>query len=122
SLMHSGDAVPRVSPSAPMSDVIYEMSRKGLGVTTVADGDRLLGIISDGDLRRVLERRGKHALEMSAADCMTKAPKTISPDEFAAAALNLMEQRRITSLVVVDAEQRIIGIVHLHDLWGIQMV
>jgi len=122
SVMHSGDAVPRVAPGASMSDVIYEMSRKGLGVTTVADGHKLLGIISDGDLRRLLQRRGKDILELSAAECMTKSPKTIGPDEFAAAALNLMEQRRITSLVVVDPEQRIVGIVHLHDLWGIQMV
>jgi arabinose-5-phosphate isomerase len=122
SVMHSGDAVPRVPATASMSDVIYEMSRKGLGVTTVTDGDRLLGIISDGDLRRLLQRRGKEILELSAAECMTKSPKMIGPDEFAAAALNLMEQKRITSLVVVDGEQRIVGIVHLHDLWGIQMV
>ena len=121
-VMHSGDAVPRVPPTARMSDVIYEMSRKGLGVTTVTDGDKLLGVISDGDLRRLLEHRGKEILDLSAAECMTKSPKTIGPDEFAAAALNLMEQRRITSLVVVDGDERIVGIVHLHDLWGIQMV
>jgi len=122
SVMHTGDAVPRVAPNARISQVIYEMSRKGLGVTTVADGDKLLGIISDGDLRRLLERRGKEILDLSAAECMTKAPKTIGPDEFAAAALNLMEQRRITSLVVVDGNQHVMGIVHLHDLWGMQMV
>jgi arabinose-5-phosphate isomerase len=122
SVMHSGEAIPRVKPNASMTEVIYEMSRKGLGVTTIADGDKLLGIISDGDLRRLLERRGKEILELSAAECMTRSPKTIGPDEFAASALNLMEQKRITSLVVVDGQQRIVGIVHLHDLWGIQMV
>lgn len=122
SVMHAGESIPKVAPSSSMSDVIYEMSRKGLGVTTVADGDKLRGIISDGDLRRLLQRRGKEILELPAAECMTKSPITIGPDEFAAAALNLMEERRITSLVVVDAQQRIVGIVHLHDLWGIQMV
>jgi arabinose-5-phosphate isomerase len=123
SLMHSGDSLPRVSPDTPMKDVIYEMSRKGLGITTVVDGqNKLLGIISDGDLRRQLERSGKDALELSAADSMTRAPKTISPDEFATAALDIMEQKKITSLVVVSADGRVEGIVHLHDLWGTQMV
>lgn len=122
SLMHSGDAVPRVSASTKMPDVIYEMSRKKLGVTTVVDGDRLLGVISDGDLRRLLERRGKDALDLSAGECMTRDPKTISGSEFAATALAIMEERKITSLVVVDEQQDVQGIVHLHDLWGTEMV
>ncbi len=122
-LMHSGEAVPRVTPETRMSDVIYEMSRKGLGITTVvANGDRLVGIISDGDLRRLLERRGKETLDLTAGECMTPSPKTIRPDEFAAAALNVMEQKKITSLPVVDAAGHLQGIVHLHDLWGTQMV
>lgn len=120
-LMHTGDSVPRVSAQTKMPDVIYEMSRKKLGVTTVVDGDRLLGIISDGDLRRLLEHKGKDVLDMTAAECMTRDPKTISGDEFAATALAIMEEKKITSLVVVD-EGRLRGIVHLHDLWGTEMV
>lgn len=121
SLMHTGEAVPRVSPQTKMPDVIYEMSRKKLGVTTVTEGDQLLGIISDGDLRRLLERRGKDVLDMTAAECMSHDPKTISGGEFAATALAIMEERKITSLVVVD-EGKLRGIVHLHDLWGTEMV
>jgi arabinose-5-phosphate isomerase len=121
-LMHRDDAIPRVSPSTSMLDVIYEMSRKQLGITTVVDGDRLSGIISDGDLRRLLEKRGKEVLDQTAAECMTKNPKTIGPDEFAIAALNIMEQKKITSLVVVDGDRRVQGIIHLHDLWGTELV
>ena len=122
SLMHSGDAVPRVSPATRMQDVIYEMSRKGLGMTTVVEGAKLLGVISDGDLRRLLERRGKDVLDLTAGECMTRSPKTIHGDEFAVTALNTMEQKKITSLVVVDGNGKLQGIVHLHDLWGTQMV
>ena len=121
-LMHSGDAIPRVSAQTKMPDVIYEMSRKKLGVTAVVDGDRLLGIISDGDLRRLLEKRGKDALDLTAGECMTRNPKTISRQEFAATALAIMEERKITSLVVVDDNRNLEGIVHLHDLWGTEMV
>ncbi|MGD0824903.1 MAG: SIS domain-containing protein [Terriglobales bacterium] len=126
SLMHTGDAVPRVTAQTKMPDVIYEMSHKKLGMTTVVEDDRLLGVISDGDLRRLLERRAKDALDLTAGDCMTRAPKTIGPQEFAAAALALMEEKKITSLVVVDSvaenDRRLRGIVHLHDLWGTEMV
>ena len=122
SLMHSGEAVPRVSPQTKMPDVIYEMSRKKLGITTVVDGEKLLGIISDGDLRRLLERRGKDALDLTAGECMTRDPKTISPAEFAATALALMEERKITSLAVVNTNGKLEGIIHLHDLWGTEMV
>jgi len=121
-LMHTGDAVPRVGPKTKMPDVIYEMSRKKLGVTTVVDDDRLLGIISDGDLRRLLEHQGKNALDLTADECMTRDPKTISGREFAATALALMEERKITSLAVVDASGKLEGILHLHDLWGTEMV
>ena len=121
-LMHTGDAVPRVTPQTPMSQVIYEMSRKGLGVTTVTECDKLVGIISDGDLRRLLERRGKDVLDLTAGECMTRSPKTIHGDEFATAALNLMEQKKITSLAVVDGDGRLEGMIHLHDLWGTEMV
>jgi arabinose-5-phosphate isomerase len=122
SLMHSGEAVPRVNAATKMPDVIYEMSRKKLGVTAVVDGDRLLGVISDGDLRRLLEQRGKDALDLAAQDCMTRTPKTIAPEEFAATALARMEEMKITSLVVVDGERRVRGIVHLHDLWETEIV
>jgi len=121
-LMHSGDSIPRVDGDTRMKDVIYEMSRKKLGMTTVTDGDTLIGIISDGDLRRLLEKRGKDVMDLTAAECMTSSPKTIGPDDFAITALNLMEQKKITSLVVVDSERRVLGIVHLHDLWGTELV
>src|SRR5512142_1246685 len=84
--MHTGDAIPRVSPTTPMTEVIYEMSRKGLGVTTVVDSGKLVGIVSDGDLRRLLEHRGKNVLDLTAGDCMSPNPKTISADTFAAKA------------------------------------
>jgi arabinose-5-phosphate isomerase len=121
-LMHTGDAVPRVARRTKMPDVIYEMSRKKLGVTAVVEGERLVGIVSDGDLRRLLERKGKDVLDMSAEECMTRDPKTISGQEFAATALAIMEERKITSLVVVDGDMKLEGIVHLHDLWGTEMV
>src|SRR5450432_2123122 len=77
-LMHSGDAIPRVTAQTKMPDVIYEMSRKKLGMTAVVEGDRLLGVISDGDLRRLLQKRGKDVLDLTAGDCMTRNPRTIS--------------------------------------------
>ena len=104
SLMHSGEAVPRVTPQTRMPDVIYEMSRKKLGVTAVVDGQKLMGVISDGDLRRLLEKRGKDVLDLTAEECMTVKPRTIGANEFAATALALMEEKKITSLVVVDEE------------------
>jgi arabinose-5-phosphate isomerase len=122
SLMHTGDAMPQVSPSARMSDVIYEMSRKGLGMTTVVAAGKLTGLISDGDLRRLLETHGKQTLDLSAAECMTRTPQTVGPDEFAIAALEIMERRKITSLPVVDKDGVLLGVLHLHDLWGTQMV
>jgi arabinose-5-phosphate isomerase len=122
SLMHTGDAVPRVTPQTKMPDVIYEMSRKKLGITTVVDRDRLVGVISDGDLRRLLEKRGKDALDLTAGECMTKNPQTIGSREFAATALALMEEKKITSLAVIDGGGKLEGIVHLHDLWGTEMM
>ena len=122
SLMHTGDAVPQVGLHTKMPDVIYEMSRKKLGLTTVVENERLAGVISDGDLRRLLEQRGKDVLDLTAGDCMTKSPRTIAGNEFAATALALMEEKKITSLVVVDKNGKLEGIVHLHDLWGTEMV
>jgi arabinose-5-phosphate isomerase len=122
SLMHAGEALPRVTPDTKMPDVIYEMSRKKLGITTVLDGDKLVGVISDGDLRRLLEKCGKDVLDLTAGECMTRDPKTISGHEFAATALALMEEKKITSLAVVDGNGSLEGIVHLHDLWGTEMM
>jgi arabinose-5-phosphate isomerase len=121
-LMHTGEALPRVAPNTKMPDVIYEMSRKKLGVTAVVDGDKLVGIVSDGDLRRLLEKRGKDGLDLSAGEAMTRNPKTIARGEFAASALALMEEKKITSLMVVNGTGKIEGILHLHDLWGIEMM
>src|ERR1700678_4383613 len=106
-LMHSGDAVPVVAPSTPMTDVIYEMSSKKLGMATVQEQGHLRGVISDGDLRRLLEREGGAALSRSAGEAMNANPRTIASEEFAATALAILEQRKITSLVVVDAEQTV---------------
>ena len=121
-LMHSGDALPRVTPQTAITQVIYEMSRKGLGMTTVVDDGRLVGLISDGDLRRLLEHHGKEVFDLTAGQCMTREPKSIGPDSFAIAALDVMEQKKITALPVVDADGHLLGVLHLHDLWGTQMV
>jgi arabinose-5-phosphate isomerase len=122
SLMHAGDNVPRVLAATKMPDVIYEMSRKGLGLTAVTEPDgRLLGIITDGDLRRVMHKRKENVLELSAADCMTKNPVTLPRTELAASALRLMEEKKITSVLVVDGNRRLEGVVHIHDLWTLQL-
>ncbi len=121
-LMHRGEDVPRVSPAAPMPDVIYEMSRKGLGMTAVVeDTNRAVGIITDGDLRRLMQKRKKEALELTAGEAMTRNPQTIASSELAATALRIMEQRKITSLLVTDQDGRLEGVVHLHDLWTLQL-
>lgn len=127
-LMHKGNDVPRVSLATPMAEVIYEMSRKGLGITTVTDAQGVLkGVISDGDLRRQLEKHGqqlgsKDVLELTAADCMTPGPLTIRAQEFATAALAIMEQRKITSLIVAGEDGKVEGVIHLHDLWGTESI
>ncbi len=121
-LMHAGGDVPRVHVSARIPDVIYEMSQKGLGMTTVVeDSERLVGILTDGDLRRLMQKRKGATFELTAGECMTRNPVTIAPDELASAALSLMEQRKITSVVVVDKERRVRGVVHLHDLWTLEL-
>jgi len=122
SLMHTGDAIPRVTPRTKMPEVIYEMSRKKLGMTAVVEGEKLVGVISDGDLRRLLEKRGKDALDLAAGECMTTSPRTILATEFAATALAMMEEKKITSLAVVNGKGVLQGIVHLHDLWGTEMM
>jgi arabinose-5-phosphate isomerase len=121
-LMHTGDAVPIVATTTPMTDVIYEMSSKKLGITTVQEQGRLRGVISDGDLRRLLEREGGAALIRTAGEAMNANPRTIAAEEFAATALAILEARKITSLIVVDANQTVEGILHLHDLWGVELI
>jgi len=121
-LMHAGDTLPRVEPGTAMKDVIYEMSRKGLGMTTVVEGERLAGIISDGDLRRMLERDNGEVLKKTAREVMNPKPKTIGGEELAARALHEMEEKKITSLIVVDGEERVEGVIHLHDLWETELV
>jgi arabinose-5-phosphate isomerase len=141
-LMHSGPALPAVAPTTPMPEVIHEMSHKKLGMTTVLEPPtnsgapglasetwealpqtsteaprKLLGMISDGDLRRLLERDGPNALAHTAAGIMNPHPVTIAPDAFAAEALDLMEARKITSLIVTSPTGAALGVLHLHDLW-----
>jgi arabinose-5-phosphate isomerase len=122
SLMHKGDNAPRVLPSAKMPDVIYEMSRKGLGLAAVTEPDGIvLGIITDGDLRRVMQKRKENVLELTAVDCMTRNPVTLPRTELAASALRLMEEKKITSVLIVDSAGRLEGVVHVHDLWTLQL-
>ncbi len=122
-LMHAGEALPHVSKDTPMPDVFHEMSAKKLGMTTVLEPDgRLAGILTDGDLRRLMEKHRGAVLEMRAADGMTKDPQTIAPHVLASEALNLMEKRKITSIVVVDEAKGVLGVVHLHDLWTLELM
>jgi arabinose-5-phosphate isomerase len=122
SLMQTGEALPRVSRDAMMWDVINEISGKRLGMTCVVDADdRLLGVVTDGDLRRHLTP-GVDLLACRAVDVMTSRPVTIGRDMLAVEALRIMEQRKITSVVVVDPRGTVEGVVHLHDLWRTQMI
>jgi len=119
--MHGGKQCPSVGPDTLMRDVIYEMSRKQLGMTCVVDeGNMLLGIITDGDLRRQMERQAD-VLHLRAADVMTRGPVTVSRRTTGGEVLDRMEERKITSVVVVeDGSQQVAGVVHLHDLLGTQ--
>jgi len=120
-LMHSGAQIPLVPLTTPMHDVIYEMSAKGFGITAVVDDQNILaGAISDGDLRRLLQADAE-ILQKTAADCMKPNPVTIDGNELASAALERMEQRKITSIFIADASGRVEGIIHLHDLWGLEL-
>ena len=121
-LMHTGDALPHVPPAAPMTEIIHEMSAKRLGMTTVQTGGKLLGVLSDGDLRRLLEHDGPEAFHKTAAEVMNPHPRTIAPEPFAVDALALMEQYKITALVVTKdgtPASSVVGVLHLHDLWEV---
>jgi arabinose-5-phosphate isomerase len=121
-LMHGGDMAPVVATTTPVSELIYEISRKGLGMSCVVDEAGLLvGIVTDGDLRRHMVK-GSSLLEAKAADVMTARPVTVGPTLMAVEVLNLLEARRITAVVVVDDGNRVLGVVHLHDLWRTEMV
>lgn len=120
-VMHRDEAVPRVAADTPMREAIYEMSKKGLGITAVTDADGILaGCISDGDLRRWLEHSDE-LLHRPAADCMHRGAYTIGRTELASAALRQMEDHRITSLFVCDPSRRLEGILHIHDLWRLEL-
>src|SRR5208282_903164 len=123
-LMHSGEAMPRVATDTAMPAVFHEMSAKKLGMTTVTTPEgKLAGILTDGDLRRLMEKHGGATLAMTAGDCMVRTPQTIGPKILASEALNLMEKKKITSVVVVDpASQKVVGVVHLHDLWTLELM
>jgi arabinose-5-phosphate isomerase len=121
-LMHAGKRMPLVPEGAPLAEAIVEITSKGFGVTSVVDpAGRLSGVITDGDLRRWLERKRDHALEATAGEAMTRSPVTIDGGELAAGALEMMERHHITSLFIVDAVGRPEGIIHLHDLWRTQL-
>lgn len=116
-LMHTGDALPLVSPQTSMTAAVMEISGKRLGITVVGGSDgELLGIVTDGDLRRGIEKWGKSFFDMTAEEVMSKNPKVIAEDELAAKALAIMEENSITSLVVPDETGKAIGIIHLHDI------
>ncbi len=122
-VMHAGDALPRVSPETPMPEVFHEMSAKKLGMTTVAQSDgTLAGILTDGDLRRLMEKHGGATLSMTATQCMNANPLTVRPNLLASEALTFMEKRRITSVVVTDESRKLLGVVHLHDLWTLELM
>ncbi|MBD8527171.1 KpsF/GutQ family sugar-phosphate isomerase [Pseudomarimonas arenosa] len=122
-IMHSGDAVPKVSAEASLSDALVEMSRQRLGMTAVVDQDnRLLGIFTDGDLRRALDNRQLDMRHCSVTEAMTRNPKTIGADRLAVEAAQLMESHQINALIVVDAEQRVVGALNIHDLLRARVV
>lgn len=115
-LMRTGERIPRVERDTPMSEAIHEMSRKMMGITAVVNGTgELVGVISDGDLRRLIGTDSR-LLSKTAGECSHAGPKTIAPDEFASEALERMENAKITSLFVVDAGGRLTGAIHMHDL------
>jgi arabinose-5-phosphate isomerase len=120
-LMHTGKDMPLVKVSTPMREVIYEISKKGMGMTGVVDGqDKVAGIITDGDLRRLLQR-DENVLKKNAGECMHPNPVVILRQALAATALQMMEEKKITSLLVATEEGKMEGVIHLHDLWQTQM-
>ncbi len=122
SLMHKGRQVPRVSLEASMKEVLEEMSRKKLGMTCIVDNEeRLVGVVTDGDLRRKIQKFGKSFMDKRAQECMTPNPWTVNREDLATTALNIMEENKITSLIIKNKQGKIEGIIHLHDLWRTEM-
>jgi len=117
-IMHIGEEIPKVTKDTLMREALFEMTSKRLGVTTVVDDkDRLIGIITDGDLRRLIEnKKDENIWDIKAKDVMTKNPKTIDAKALAATAVAKMEQHAITSLLITNKQKKLLGIVHLHDL------
>lgn len=116
-IMHTGDDIPRVSESASLSEALVEMTQKGLGMTVIINPDnQVIGVFTDGDLRRVLDHGEVNVRELSIADCMTRNPKSIHPDQLAAEALQLMDSKRINALPVVDEQLQLLGAINMHDL------
>ncbi|MGN6223298.1 KpsF/GutQ family sugar-phosphate isomerase [Pseudoxanthomonas sp.] len=122
-VMHAGDDVPRVAEDATLSEALMEMSRKRLGMTAVVDaGQRLVGLFTDGDLRRTLDNPGLDIRHARIAELMTRQPKTIGADQLAVEAARMMETHKISGLIVVDAEHRPVGALNIHDLLRARVV
>jgi arabinose-5-phosphate isomerase len=117
--MHAGDEIPVVEPTTTLPEIIHEMSTKRLGITTVQVDGKLLGILSDGDLRRLFAARGPEAFHLTAAEILNPSPRTIGPSAFAGDAVTLMERHKITALIVTEdgtPASPVQGVLHLHDL------
>jgi arabinose-5-phosphate isomerase len=122
-IMHTGDGIPTVSPDASLTEALMEMTRKHLGMTAVIDaGRQLLGVFTDGDLRRALDDDGVDLRGASVAEVMTRGPKTISADKLAIEAAQLMEKHQIHALLVVDEQQKVVGALNIHDLLRARVV
>ena len=121
-LMHKGEQIPFVSLNTPMEFILNEISQKKLGMTCVIDeSNKLAGIITDGDLRRMLQKHGNSILQKTARDCMSPNPLTIEKEDLATKALNIMEKNKITSLIIISKNGEVEGLIHLHDLWRTEM-
>lgn len=116
-LMHTGESLPKVKPSTPLNEVLYEMSAKRLGLTTVVDdNDVLLGIFTDGDLRRLIERQHGLSIDMPVKEVMTQNPYTIHQQLRAVEALEQLRDKKINQFIVVDEQRKVIGVISMHDL------
>lgn len=116
-LMHTGEELPKVSPNTPMNQVLYEISNKRLGLTTIVDEqDYLLGIFTDGDLRRLIDKQQGFDVNLPVSEVMTKKPSTISQEARAVEALQQLNQKKISQFVVVDDQNKVIGVISMHDL------
>ncbi len=115
--MHTGEELPKVSPDTPMNQVLYEISNKRLGLTTIVDEqDHLLGIFTDGDLRRLIDKQQGFDVNLPVSEVMTKKPSTISQEARAVEALQQLNQKKISQFVVVDDQNKVIGVISMHDL------